>query len=78
MKCRKNVERIEDICRELLEIIDDSRAHCDNDECELIHCVVHDCVQKMRRVTSRWQPKDQFEVNPAVLDRRKRTDRAVN
>jgi len=78
MKCRENVERIEEICKELLEIIDDSRAHCDNDECELIHCVVHDCVQKMRRVTTQWQPRDRFETNPAVLETRTRTNRTVN
>jgi len=78
MKCRENVERIEEICRDLLEIIDDSRAHCDNDECELIHCVVHDCVQKMLRVTSQWRPEERFEANPAILGTQRRTNRSVN
>ena len=78
MKCRQNVERIEEICKELMDIIDESRAHCDNDECELIHCVVHDCVQKMRRATSQWRPGDPNETNPALLELRKRIDRAVN
>ena len=64
MKCRKNVRRIEEICDELMEIIDDGRTHCDTDECELIHCVVHDSVQKMRRATSQWKPVGPSHTNP--------------
>jgi len=63
MKCCKNVNRIAEICAELLEIIDDSRAHCENDEDELIHCVVFDSVQNMRRVI------DQRRLNRPVSDR---------
>lgn len=78
MKCRQNIERIDAICRELMAVIDESRAHCDDDECELIHCVVQDCVEKMRRATTRWRPEHPIDTNPAILDLRKRTDRAVN
>lgn len=57
MKCKKNVRRIEDICEELMELIDESRAHGEDDECELICCVVHDSVQKVRRALERWSPE---------------------
>jgi len=50
MTCGNNITRIAEICDELLNIIDDGRAQCDSDGCELIHCVVYDCVQHMRRV----------------------------
>jgi len=76
--CRKNVERIEELCEALLEVIDDSRACNDDDECELLHCVVHDCVQKMRRVITQLQPEDPIETNPQLVETCERTDRAVN
>jgi hypothetical protein len=56
MKCKKSVRRIEEICEELMELIDDSRAHGDTDECELLCCVVHDSVQKMQRAMTRMSP----------------------
>lgn len=74
MKCRQNVARIEEICKELMDIVDDSRTHCNNDECELIHCVVHDCVQKIRRVTSHWRP----DTDLNTLEPRDRPGRTVN
>ncbi len=53
MKCKESVRRIEEICEELMELIDDSRAHGDDDECELLCCVVHDSAQKMQRAVAR-------------------------
>jgi len=76
--CRKNVERIEELCQTLLEVIDDSRARSDDDECEVIHCVVHDCVQKIRRVITQSRHEDSIETNPQPVEACERTDRAVN
>lgn len=78
MKCRKNVKRIEEICAELSEIIDDSRGHCESDECELIHCVVHDCVQKMQRAVTRWHPEAPVDVGSSILETPQGSDRVVN
>jgi hypothetical protein len=50
MESRRRIERISEICVELMAIVDDSRSEDENDEHELIHCVVLDCVQKIRRV----------------------------
>jgi len=58
MKCKKSVRRIEEICEELMELIDESRAHGDNDECELLCCVVHDSVQKMQRSVARLKANE--------------------
>ena len=49
MSCRRNRERIAEICIELMKMVDESRTSCDRDECELINCVVHDCVYQMLR-----------------------------
>jgi hypothetical protein len=78
MKCKKNVERIEEICGELMGIIDDSRAHCESDECELIHCVVHDCVQQMRRVVAQWNPETPVGSGAGPPEGLERADRSVN
>ena len=78
MKCRKNVEKIGGICDQLLDIIDDSREACDNDECELILCVVHDCVQKMRRVMADWNPEGLIDVGIRPVGIEEPAARTVN
>ena len=78
MKCRSNVKRIEEICAELLNIIDDSRAHCESDECELIHCIVHDSVQNMRRVLARWNPEVPINPNADLIETGDEKGRSVN
>jgi hypothetical protein len=45
----RNIERINDLCAELVRIIDDSRATCNNDDDELIFCIAYDSVLKVRR-----------------------------
>lgn len=32
-----------------MKMVDENRTSCDRDECELINCVVHDCVYQMLR-----------------------------
>jgi hypothetical protein len=78
MKCRRNVERIAEICAELMEIIDDSRAHCENDECELIHCVVHDSVQQMWRAVTQWKPEGPIDADINISKNHEEADRPVN
>jgi hypothetical protein len=67
MECIDNIERIAEICTELLKIIDDSRANCESDECELIHCVVHDSVQNMRRVIGQWNPESPVHLDSEIV-----------
>jgi hypothetical protein len=69
MTCRTNVARISDICTELLELIDESRAGCDANECELVHCVVHDSVVKIRRVITQWSTAVADEDHTDRLER---------
>jgi len=78
MKCKKSIRRIEEICEELMELIDDSRALGENDECELVCCVVHDSVQKMQRAVARLSPEESCETNPRRPESAQRTDRIVN
>ena len=78
MTCNKSVKRIEEICVELMELIDDSRALGENDECELICCVVHDSVQKMQRAVARWSPEESCDAGPNRPESAKRTGRIVN
>ena len=78
MKCKKNIRRIEEICEELMELIDDSRALGENDECELICCVVHDSVQKMQRAVARWSPEESCDAEPNRPESAKRSGRIVN
>ena len=78
MKCRRNVTRIEEICAELLDIIDDTRAHCENDECELIHCVVHDSVQNMRRVLAKWNHEEPINPKADLIETGDEKSRSVN
>jgi hypothetical protein len=61
-----------------MEIIDDSRAHCENDECELIHCVVQDSVQQMWRVVTQWNPKGPIDADINILENREEAERPVN
>ena len=63
MKCVDNIDQIAGICTELLKIIDDSRASCESDECELVRCVVHDSVQNMRRVIGQWKPDKPLHID---------------
>jgi hypothetical protein len=79
MKCKKSIRRIEEICVELMENIDDSRALDENDECELICCVVHDSVQKMQRAVARWSPPEKpCDAGPNRPESAKRPRRIVN
>jgi len=78
MKCKKSIRRIEEICEELMELIDDSRALGENDECELVCCVVHDSVQKMQRAVARLSPEESCEAGPRRPESAQRTDRIVN
>lgn len=78
MKCKKSIRRIEEICEELLEIIDDSRALGENDECELICCVVHDSVQKMRRAVERLNPDEACNAGSHRSESKNQTGRIVN
>lgn len=57
MTCDGNLDRINEICEELAELVEDSRTECDVPECELILCVVYDSVNNMRRVIKRWGPR---------------------
>jgi len=61
-----------------MDIVDAEREGCDNDECELINCVVHDCVQKMKRVVAELEPKDQVEVEIHPLIVSDKINRRVN
>ena len=78
MKCRRNVKRIEKICAELLNIIDDSRAHCESDECELIHCVVFDSVQNMRRALAQWSHEEPTNLKAKLIEASDDKGRSVN
>ena len=78
MTCKKSIRRIEEICAELMELIDDSRALGENDECELICCVVHDSVQKMQRAVARWSPEESCDAEPNRPESAKRSGRIVN
>jgi len=78
MKCRSNVKRIEEICAELLDIIDDTRAHCESDECELIHCVVYDSVQNMRRAVARWSHEEPTDLKANPVEAGDEKGRSVN
>ena len=78
MACRGTIDRVEAICVELIGIVDAAREDCDNDECELVNCVVHDCVQMMRRVCAEWEPGSSVDgevSSPQVSDD---VDRRVN
>lgn len=78
MQCVNNVKRIEEICEELMELIDSSRARCESDDCELVYCVVHDAVIKMRRAVAQWRPETPVEANPKLPKSQKRDGRIVN
>ena len=78
MTCVDNIERIAEICTELLKIIDDSRANCESNECELVHCVVHDSVQNMRRVIDQWNPDSPVHINSEIAQIVKKEGRSVN
>jgi hypothetical protein len=78
MKCKKSIRRIEEICVELMEIIDDSRALDEDDESELICCVVHDSVQKIQRAVARWSPEEPCDAGPNRPESAKRPRRIVN
>jgi len=78
MKCKKSVRRIEEICEELMELIDDSRAHGDSDECELLCCVVHDSVQKMQRSVARFTADESTDASPRRPEPPNRSKRIVN
>ena len=78
MKYEKNIRRIEEICEELMEIVDDSRALGENDESELVCCVVHDSVQKMRRAVERWNPNEACDAGTHRPKSKKQTGRIVN
>lgn len=78
MTCKTNIRRIEEICVELTELIDDSRDLGENDECELICCVVHDSVQKMQRALARWSPDESCNAGPNRPESANRTKRTVN
>ena len=66
MNCKDRTDRIAAICAELLEIIDNSRANCENDECELVNCVVHDSVKSMRRVLFRLNTRRSMSISPST------------
>jgi hypothetical protein len=57
MNCRAEIVRITEMCTELEGLVERSRGRCDNPEFELILCVVHDSVHKMRRAVDRWGPR---------------------
>ena len=78
MKCKKSVRRIEEICEELMELIDESRAHGDNDECELLCCVVHDSVQKMQRSVARLKANEPTGAGSKSPEQPNRSNRIVN
>ena len=78
MKCVDNIDQIAGICTELLKIIDDSRANCEGDECELVRCVVHDSVQNMRRVIGQWNPDSPVHINSEIVQIVKKEGRSVN
>ncbi len=75
MQCKSSVRRIEEICEELMELIDESRAHDDNDECELLCCVVHDSVQKMRRTMARLKADESTSGSAPCTEPPTRSDR---
>ena len=62
MRSGNHTERIAEICAELLEIIDASRASSEDDANELVNCIVHDCVQTMRRALADNCPATPVEV----------------
>ena len=78
MACRATIDRVNAICAELMDIVDAEREGCDNDECELINCVVHDCVQKMKRVLAECEPKGQVEAEIHPLKLSNKINRRVN
>ncbi len=78
MTCKKSIRRIEEICAELMELIDDSRALGENDECELICCVVHDSVQKMQRAVARWSPEEPINLNTNLSETGDENGRSIN
>ena len=78
MPCKGTIDRVNAICAELMDIIDAAREGCDKDECELVNCVVHDCVQKMRRVLADWEPRDPVDVDPHSPGASEKLDRRVN
>ncbi len=78
MTCKKSIRRIEEICEELMELIDDSRALGENDECELICCVVHDSVQKMQRAVARWRPEEPINLNTNLSETGDERGRSIN
>ena len=68
MDDRQGIDRISEICGELMSIVDESRATDQNDSYELIFCVVHDCVQKMRRVLIESVAEDAIDRNADRLE----------
>lgn len=58
--------------------VDDSRAHCESDECELIHCVVPDSVQHMQRALNQWNPEGPIQPNANLIDSGEGVDLTVN
>jgi hypothetical protein len=78
MSCDDTTDRITEICTELLEIIDDSRAHCVSDECELINCVVHDSVKNIQRALTQIDPRGPTSIRPDLGGVPRRSRRLVN
>ena len=78
MNSKKTVKRMEEICEELMGLIDDSRAHGDNDECELLCCVVHDSVQKMQRSMARLKAYEPTGADSQRPEPPNRSNRIVN
>ena len=78
MSCKNNIDRISEICAELLEIIDDSRTRCEDDECELINCVVHDSVKNIQRTLKQINPPGPISIHPDIGGMSRRSRRPVN
>ncbi len=56
------MNRVDELCAELAEIVDAERERCESDECELVCCVVHDCVRTMRRVVTEWESNSAMNI----------------
>jgi len=78
MLSKESTRRLEEICEELMELVDNSRAHSDNDECELLCCIVHDSVQKMQRAMAQLRSDESTGAGPLRPESSDRPNRIVN